>query len=630
MAGFIGEEQVRRVKERSDLVEIMGQYAQLHKAGAHFRACCVFHAERTPSMYVRPAEQTYHCFGCGVHGDVIRLVMEKERLEFTEAVELLARRAGITLEYDARDSAKRSQRDRLMPLLEFATAFYERQLWETSRAADARAYLASRRLSEATCRRFRLGWAPGSGLLVEEARRKGFDPALLREADLAVERDGRTGDRFFERVTFPIHDRFGHPVAFSARLLPEAERAAKAAGRGVGKYVNSTDTPLYHKSSVVFNLHRARLAERERRRIIIMEGPTDVMAADQAGYGECVAVLGTALTPDHSRQLGNLVGGEGRLLLLLDGDAAGQANGLKGVRTCMSVGVPVQVALLPQELDPAELLAEGAAGAAGGQDPERSLSEARQLFETVLGESRPDLQHLLRTLAPRPYDLDHQRRLAVLDEILAAVRTVPDPALQSLHLRDCADWFGISRQSIDARMNAAQRPASAAASAEAAAGGAAVALEAPLPPEEDSILHILVQRPDLRAHAADDLALEPGAFPGRWQAVAYALLQETTDTNLLLALPEIREDAVVRAAAYRWVQTVLAERTPVAIGDARACLEEHAGQLVLKQLEDQELRLARSMSEAGADPTAMIRLMSERLQLQRRIKDLRGQSGGTA
>ncbi len=608
----------------------MGQYAQLVKAGSQFRACCVFHAERTPSMYVRPAEQTYHCFGCGEHGDVIHLVMEKERLQFSEAVELLARRAGIQLQYDARDTAKRSQRDRLIPVLELATAFYERQLWESPRAAEARAYLSSRRLREETCRRFRLGWAPGSGLLLEEARRRGVDAQLLRDADLAIDRDGRMGDRFFERITFPIHDRFGNPIAFSARLLPEAERAAKAAGRGVGKYVNNTDTPLYHKSAIVFNLHRARTAERERHRIIIMEGPTDVMAADQAGYGECVAVLGTALTPDHARQLGNLVGGDGRLLLLLDGDAAGKANGLKGVHTCMSVGVPVQVALLPQELDPAELLAEGRQAwwmariqpnryALASCSSSGCWARAGLTFCICCGPLRRD-----------PMSSTTSAGWRWLDEILVSVRAVPDQALQALHLRDCADYFGIPRERIEARMAAAQRPAVGAAAAGDAPAPAPA--QQPLPTMEDAILHILAQCPDLRAHAGDDLALEPAAFPGAWQALAFALLQEGTDVTALLALPEVHADLVLREAAYRWVQTPLSERRPVAIGDARACLDEHVAQLMLRQLQDQLLRLSRGLSEAasGGDAQAMGRLIAERIQLERRIKDLRGLSDGAA
>jgi len=245
------------------------------------------------------------------------------------------------------------------------------------------------------CRRFRLGWAPGRNRLIEAARRERLDDRLLAELDLAMDRNGRLADRFFERLLFPICDRFGQPLAFSGRLLPQAERRAKEEGRGVGKYVNSTETPIYSKGKVVFNLHRARGFCREAGRMLVMEGPTDVMAADQAGVGECTAVLGTAMTPDHARQLGNAMAGRGSVVLLFDGDSAGQANSLKAIRTCLSVGVSSRVAVMPEGQDPAELLGTG----------------ARSGFEAVLEGARVDVDHLLKTLAPRPHTLDQRERL---------------------------------------------------------------------------------------------------------------------------------------------------------------------------------------------------------------------------
>ncbi len=456
MPGFIGEDQVRLIKSRIDLVQLMGEYTPLRKAGANFTGCCAFHQERTPSMYVYPDQQTYHCFGCGAHGDAIALLREKERVDFADAIELLAKRAGISIVYQNQGKGQfaqhaKGERDELLAMVEFATRFYEQVLWESPDGAQARAYLASRALGEAVCRRFRLGWAPGSGRLVDEARRKGLSEKLLLAADLAVDRAGRTADRFWERVMFPIADRFGNPIAFSARLLPEAEKKAKAEGRGVGKYVNNTDTPLYHKGHAVFNLHRARLANRERNRLIVMEGPTDVMAADEAGFGECVAVLGTALTADHARQLGNLVGNQGRLIILLDGDRAGQANSIKAVRTCLAVGVPVRVAVLPDELDPAELL--------GGDQAAREAGRAR--LEQVLAAGRSDIDHLLRALAPRPYELDSRDKLAVTDQVLEALRPMPDAELRALHVRDVADYFGIERVRLERRLAGVEARAAA-------------------------------------------------------------------------------------------------------------------------------------------------------------------------
>jgi DNA primase len=289
--------------------------------------------------------------------------------------------------------------DRLRRIMADTCAFYTEQLWTTPGGAPARAYLARRGLTEATCREFGLGWAPGHHRLLHAAQASGDDLADLARLDLAVERQGRLADRFFERITFPICDPEGRPIGISARILPEAADAAKAAGRSVGKYVNSTTTPLYHKSEVVWNLHRAAGAQR----LIVMEGQTDVMAATQANIPGCVAVLGTALTAQHARQLHAL---SSDLVLLLDGDAAGREQGLRAATTCLTVGVPVRLALLPQDLDPAEALAEGAAGDAG-----------RSLVEQALANAQPALPLLLANLVPDPATASRHQHLDAVDDL---------------------------------------------------------------------------------------------------------------------------------------------------------------------------------------------------------------------
>ena len=215
MTGFIGEEQVRRVREAIDLVQLMGDYATVKRSGNHHTCCCPFHQERTPSLHLYD-DGHYHCFGCGAHGDAITLIREKEHLDFSDALELLARRAGIELVFEKGGAKRmdRNERDQLLEAHDLATRFYEHVLWETAESAEARAYLLGRGLSEAVCKRFRLGWAPGHGALMDEARRRRIDTALLAKLDLAVERSGRQTDRFYERVTFPICDRFGHPIGY--------------------------------------------------------------------------------------------------------------------------------------------------------------------------------------------------------------------------------------------------------------------------------------------------------------------------------------------------------------------------------------------------------------------------------
>lgn len=556
MAGFLGDDQVRKVKDAVDIVALMGEYAPLRKSGRNFACCCPFHQERSPSCYVYPDNQSYYCFGCKVHGDVIKLVQEKENLSFSDAVEVLARKVGIQLTYEKGSGGMpRGERDDLLAACNFASQFYERQLWDSPEAAEARAYLQSRRLARATCERFRLGWAPGRGQLIAAGRKKGITPELLAKLDLAVERETGLNDRFYERVTFPICDRFGNPIAFSARLLPAAEKAAKEAGRGVGKYVNNTDTPLYHKGSSVFNLHQARTAARDAGRLIVMEGPTDVMAAAQAGYGECVAVLGTALTPEHAKMLGALVGDQGRLILLLDGDRAGQTNALKGIRTCLAVGVPVRVAILPDELDPAELLAENETGAS---------PESKSAFERVLSSARPDVDHLVRALAPRPYELERRELVAIVDQVLEALRPMPDAELKALNLHDVAEYFNLDRERLAKRLT--EGPARPTSTRGDESEEPVVPGPPPLDQHQEMLLHLLVSEPSLRARAGDDLGLEPSHLPAPWDALVGTLLM-SPDADAAAVRAAVAEQPHLLAAVNRWAATAT---------DARYRIVQHA------------------------------------------------------
>lgn len=589
MPGFLGDDQVRRVREAIDLVQLISEYTPVRKSGANFACCCPFHQERTPSMYIYTADQHYYCFGCKAHGDAITLLREKENVSFSDAVEMLAKRAGIELVWQqgaGRGRDERGERDRQLAAVEASCVFYERCLWETPEAQGARDYLlVRRRLTEATCRRFRLGWSPGRGQLMEALRGQGIDPQLLASLDLAVERNGRLTDRFFERITFPICDRFGHPLAYSARLLPEAEAAAKAEGRGVGKYVNNTDTPLYHKSTNVFNLHHARISCRDESRVVVMEGPTDVMAADQAGFKACVAVLGTALTPEHAKQLGTLIGRDGRLILLLDGDRAGQENALKAARTCLGAGVPAQVAILPDELDPAELLAEASAG-----------SESRAVFERVLDAARSEFDHLLRALAPRPVDLDRRAQLAVADQIIAAIRGEPDRELRDLHLRDAAGWLGLPEDGLARRLAGE----GAASTAEAAAAADIDRID-PLPPHLEEALHILLREPGLRAGAGDELQLEPRHWPKPWSALAAALLlADRPDVHAITADEGVAAVPALVETVHRLSAIDLSARTP-SIGDPGVRLTEIASTIRKAELAETIRRLDHDLNEARRD-----------------------------
>jgi DNA primase len=608
MAGFVGDDQVRRVREAIDLVQLMGDYATVKRSGNHHTCCCPFHQERTPSLHLYD-DGHYHCFGCGAHGDAITLVREKEHLDFADALELLARRAGIELVFEKGGANRmgRNERDQLLEAHEMATRFYEHVLWETAEGAEARAYLLGRGLSEAVIRRFRLGWAPGHGALMDEARRRRIADTLLAKLDLAIERNGRLVDRFYERVTFPIADRFGHPIAFSCRLLPAAERANKEKGIGVGKYVNSTDTPLYHKGSTIFNLHIARPAAKEKGRLIVMEGPTDVMAANDAGHAECVAVMGTALTPEHAKQLGGIASNGARLLLVFDGDRAGQTNSLKAVRTCLSVGVPCWVASVPDGLDPSELLKEEAG--AGG----------KERFEQVLAAARSDVDHLLRALAPRPYELEHRDLLAVADQLLEVIRPLQDRELRDLYLRDVATWLNFDRVRLERRLAGAAAPAPA---------GRPDTSAPDLSAAQDAILHLLLRLPGLRGQAFDELALEPSHFPATWRPIVERMLLEPeVPGDGLLLMGEQDGLLPLKPALFRWFTTDPVER--FGADDAVGVLRASVNELRLTSLQDElhQATIAIAEAEKRRDFAEAMRLNTEKLTLKRALADLTARFG---
>jgi DNA primase catalytic core len=423
---FFGPEQVEQVKAATDLVRVAERYVEgMKRAGEHYTARCCFHAERSASMYLYPRDGHYHCFGCGAHGDVISLVQQRDNLSFQEAVERLAREFGVQLE-DRASAGPKEDHSGLYRACEFAAAFYEEQLWGDA-GEEGLAYLAARRLTEDTIRRFRLGWAPGFDHLCRAAILQGVHPAELQAAGLAKLKEGGLKDRFYRRVVIPITDARGRPVAFSCRVLPDDALKAKERGHDLPKYVNTDDTPLYHKGATVFNLHRAKSAARRAERLVVFEGGLDVIAADQAGFPEAVAPCGTALTAEQARLL-TTTAARHDVYLALDGDAAGQKALATGARQLISAGATVRIATLPLDSDPAELLVEQPTDAA----------EARATFKALLGSAHPGLRWLVNQAVPDAKASDEPTRLRVLDDVLDLVRGVADQELRELYVEGAA------------------------------------------------------------------------------------------------------------------------------------------------------------------------------------------------
>ena len=341
----IKETSVEAVKAAADMVTVVSARTPLRKTGSRFTGRCPFHEERTPSFSVNPTEKLYYCFGCGAKGDLITFVRETEQLDFAGAIEWLADRFNVQLEYEEQSphqDAQRRRRERLFALLDAAGTFYERYLWDSQAGSLARDYLAGRDLGEAVCREFRLGLALGGTTLVRKALEKGFGRDELRAVGLI---NSRGNDYFNGRLLFPLADARGRTLGFQARKLHDDDPLR-------AKYVNSPESELFRKGDLLYGLHLARAAIAREERAIVVEGNTDVLALRQAGIEPVVASMGTALTDRQLRELGRLTK---KIVLCFDGDAAGEAATLRGMELATAQGLDVRVVTLPAGVDPADL-----------------------------------------------------------------------------------------------------------------------------------------------------------------------------------------------------------------------------------------------------------------------------------
>jgi DNA primase len=340
----IKDESVERVKATMEILPLVEETVRLRKAGGTYKGLCPFHQERTPSFTVTPGRGTYKCFGCGEYGDAITYVMKTQGLDFVGAIEVLARRFGVELEYEEaspEQERKRQRDDRLRSLLERAAEFYSRVLWESEAGRQAREYLESRGLGEEVCREFRLGYAPGGGRLTSRAREEGYTEEELRAVGLA---NRRGNDYFQRRIVFPLADGRGRVRGFQARKLHDDDPLQ-------AKYVNSPEGELFRKGDLLYGLDTAKQAIAKEDRGVVVEGNTDVLALRQAGFAPVVASMGTALTEAQLRELTRLTR---RLVLCFDADAAGQDATLRGMELAVREGFTVRVVPLPPGTDPAD------------------------------------------------------------------------------------------------------------------------------------------------------------------------------------------------------------------------------------------------------------------------------------
>ena len=470
MAGLVPPHVLEQIRAASDIVDVIGSYLPLKRAGGNFVALCPFHREKSPSFNVNAHKQIFHCFGCHKGGDVFTFVREYENISFTDAVRRLAERASIPLEFENNPQAQQARhiKDVLWNIHEQITQRWQTALTNEAGGQIGRDYLAKRGVTDEAVKLFRLGYAPEAwDDTVNWAKSKGHDLAVVEQAGLIIRKEGtdRHYDRFRGRLMFPICDEQGRVIAFSGRILTGDEKTAK--------YVNSPETPIFTKGKVFFGLDKSKRALLEADSAIVCEGQLDLIACYMAGVQNIVAPQGTALTPDHARILKRYVE---EAVLCFDADNAGQNAALRSLDPLLAAGLSIRVATIPSGKDPDQFIKES-----GGEAFRETLNRAEGFFDW----------YLKRLCATNDVQSD-KGRLAVLREFGEALAKTRNAVLLDTYAQKAALRLGVGTDSVRAEFKKTRLPEAREPQENLDDEVSAEAPSAPPSPHETQLLKILL------------------------------------------------------------------------------------------------------------------------------------------
>jgi len=503
---------ITEVKQRLDIVELVSEYVTLQKAGRNFKGLCPFHSEKHPSFFVFPEQQSWHCFGaCGTGGDIFSFVMKKEGVDFGQALRLLAQRGGITLgPLEAPDKAKDEKNERLFQINEAATEYYHHLLSSTKAGEAARSYLARRKVMPETIKEFRLGFSPDAWeTLKNYLLGKGYTEKELVEAGLIIEKEeGGSYDRFRNRLMFPICDIQGRVTGFGARVLDDS----------LPKYINSPQTSIFDKSSILYGLDKAKSAVRKKNLVIIVEGYMDVLTAHQHDWQNVVGSMGTSLT---EKQVGGIKRLTNNITLALDADLAGEEATLRGKAILAYSNAEANVILLPPDKDPDEVIRE---------DP--------ALWQKLVEQAMPILDFAFQSVIGKVDINKAKDKSLAVQKLLPSICEIKDPVQQSHYLKKLARELKIEESAIKAALRESKagrkRP-----QLSKPAEQSRLAHQFVSSPIEEYCLALLLQYPELRPSARE---LSPEYFEStenrevfvRWQHSSdISNLESKLDTSLL-------------------------------------------------------------------------------------------------
>lgn len=423
-----------KVKERADIVEVVGDYVPLKKKGQNMWACCPFHGEKSPSFSVSPAKQIYKCFGCGKAGDPIQFVMDIEGVGFQEAIRHLAGKYGIEVEEDEtrtpEQNLEQNERESLFIALNFAKDFFVKNLQTEEGKSIGLSYFKERGFNPQIIEKFDLGYAlDGWDHFLKAAKSAGFEEDILLKAGLILQKEGdptRLYDRFRGRVTFAIHNISGKPIGFGARILTKDKNQPK--------YINSPETPIYHKSDVLYGMFQAKKAIRDLDNCYLVEGYTDVISMHLSGIENVVSSSGTSLTDGQIKLIKRFTN---QVTVLYDGDAAGIKASIRGIDLLLEGGLNVKAVVFPD-----------------GDDPDSySRKVGTQAFQDYLKENSRDFIGFKIGLYQEEFAKDPIRKAEVIREIVQSIGKIPDPIIRSVYAKEASGLLEIDEEIIHAELN---------------------------------------------------------------------------------------------------------------------------------------------------------------------------------
>jgi DNA primase len=423
-----------KVKERVDIVEVVGDYVPLKKKGQNMWACCPFHGEKTPSFSLSPAKQIYKCFGCGKAGDPIQFVMDIEGIGFQEAIRQLAGKYGIEVEEEANlspeQNLEQSERESLFIAVNFAKDFFVKNLDTEEGKSIGVSYFKERGFTSQIIQKFDLGYAlDGWDHFLKAAKEAGYQEEILLKAGLILQKEGeveRLYDRFRNRVTFTIHNVSGKPIGFGARILTKDKNQPK--------YINSPETPIYHKSDVLYGMFQAKKAIRDQDNCYLVEGYTDVVSLHLSGIENVVASSGTSLTDGQIKLIRRFTN---QVTVLYDGDSAGIKASLRGIDLLLEGGLNVKAVVFPD-----------------GEDPDSySRKVGSQAFQDYLKANSRDFIGFKIGLYQDEIEKDPIRKAGIIREVVQSIGKIPDPIIRSVYAKEASVLLGIEEEILHAELN---------------------------------------------------------------------------------------------------------------------------------------------------------------------------------